>query len=84
MIRNKNLNFIKKTFCYERSILDKIVLKIVSVAVHRNDDQKQKIKFFENIFFERSFLQKNFLDFVSLGTHRNDDQKRELEFYKKI
>ena len=49
MIRNENLNFVKKLYC-ERSFLHKIDLIIVPMEVVSKDDKKWKIKFREIIF----------------------------------
>ena len=44
IVKNKNLNFLK-SFFIERSFLQKIVLDIVSMGVHRNDDQTRELEF---------------------------------------
>ena len=77
IIKNKNLNFKNDIFWYRRSFTWKIILKIVSVAVHRNDDQKQKIKLFEIIFYWKIFSTKIYSGYrINGGTQERRSKTR--------
>ena len=59
-----------------------IILKIVATGVHRNDNEKMKLKISKHIFYEKLFSDKIYLKIVSMGTHRyvfNANSKHNLQ-----
>ena len=68
----KTLKLMKRNF-YERWFCAKIILKSVSMDVHRNDLKKVNIS--RIILDERLFSQKIILKFVTLGAHKDDKNK---------
>ena len=51
-IKSKNLNILKLIFI-GRSFSQKFILDIVSLGVHRNDDQTRQLELFEKIWLGR-------------------------------
>ena len=66
MIRKKQNLKVNKNL-YERLFLQKFILKIVAVWVHKNDKEgKQKEKLEKKFFFDRSSLKKIILETVTI------------------
>ena len=86
-VHNDNVELLKSNFfqklSIERSILQKVSLKTVSLRVNRDVSQKKwRIK--KHLFNERLFSFKFVLNIVSKGKHWSDSQKKKFELLKKV
>ena len=79
-IKIENLNSIN-IFDQEGSFRHSFFLLIVSMGVHRNNDQKKLRSLWEIFCHERSLLDKIVLKLVSMAVHRNDDQKKTVKIF---
>ena len=86
-VHNDNVELLKSNLfqklSIERSILQKLSVKTVSMRKNMDVNQKKwRIK--KHFFNERLFSFKFILNIVSKGIHRSDSQKKKFELLKKV